>query len=298
MRHNQKAIGMPLKVFIATTLGLTTLATPNSAWGLIPYIYEPSKKELNETGISIGKTAAQLIHLGQTKEALRLAEVAVRLNPKDDRLWLVLAEAQIRNGDIGIAIESLNKAKQINPKKAGLWFAEASLVLQQKKPKKAQLLLEQGLSLDPKNANAYFQLGNTQIMQRKLPLALKAFEKATQLKASFWEALNNQGLVLFELGKTKQSITLWRRVLTINKNAEPMLALAAALHKTQQNKNEAIALAKEALTQNPSYISSKHQKEQLWGEKLLEATKELLKHPSLRNTVENALTNSDETSGS
>ena len=56
---------------------------------------------------------------------------------------------------------------------------------------------------------------------------------------------------------------------------------------------ESLDLAKKALSKNPQYVSSKHQAEQLWGGKLREATKELLKDPKLSDDVERALANSD-----
>ena len=95
------------------------------------------------------------------------------------------------------------------------------------------------------------------------------------------------------MGKTKQAILIWRKVLNIKENPEPMLALAAALNQTQKPSQESISLAKKALAQNPNYISSKYQGEQLWGLKLQEATKELFKHPNLSYDVERALANSN-----
>ena len=115
----------------------------------------------------------------------------------------------------------------------------------------------------------------------------------TGLKPNFWEALNNQGIVLFELGKKKDSIRSWRKVLTISKNAEPMLALATALNEINPESKEVLKLAKEALLKNPNYVSPNHQKEQLWGSKLREAAKKLLTKPELVSAVERAEANSD-----
>ena len=154
-------------------------------------------------------------------------------------------------------------------------------------------IINQGLLLEPKNAGAYFQLGNARLMQSKLNLALIAFQKATNIKPQFWEALNNQGLVLFEMGKTTQAIQTWRNVLIISQNAEPMLALAAALNRVKPNNQESIELASKALSKNPNYVLATHQSEQLWGRKLQEATKKLLKNPKLLSAVEKALTNSE-----
>ncbi len=280
-----------LKGAIFIGLAIFCLEQPSKAF--IPYIYEPSRKELEKTASSIGKTAAQLLQMGQPKEAERLAALSISLQPNDYRLWSILAEAQRANNRLHDASQSIAKAKKLKPEKASLWFAEASIALQQKKPEKAIVLLKEGLKLDPKNAIAYFQLGNARIMKVQPILALKEFKEATKIEPKFWEAINNQGLILFEIGKHKKAIKIWRQVLTIERNSEPMLALAAALNAVESGNPESIRLATEALAKNPNYVSSKHQEDQLWGEMLRKATKALLEEPALVGAVEKAIANSE-----
>ena len=215
------------------------------------------------------------------------------MNPKDERLWTVLAETQIRNKLLSEATISLAKAKKINPKNAKLWFAEGSIQLEQRNTRKAILLTKRGLLIEPDNAYAYFQIGNARIMQSNPYYALKAFKKASRLQPTLWQAFNNQGLVLFEMGKRKEAIKVWQEVLKLNEHPETMLALAAALKQSEKTTQEALDYAKKALAQDPNYISPQHQKEQLWGIKLQEATKELFKDPKLKYDVERALENSN-----
>ena len=260
---------------------------------LTPYVYTPSSQELEGAGVGIGRTAAQLLRLGQPEEAASLAALAVRLQPNDERLWSVLAEAQLRSNQLKAAAGSLAKAKALKPGKAGLWFAEASIALRDERPDDAISLLDEGLRLDPKNAGAYFDLGNARVMQSNLRQALKAFEQATTIKPSFWEALNNQALVLFEMGNTPEAIKRWRSVLSIKRNPEPMLALAAALNQQNPGDAESLELARKALAEDPNYVLPGHQENQLWGSKLRQATDVLLTTPSLRGAVERAEANAD-----
>ena len=69
-----------------------TLGALNAApvRALTPYVYTPSAQELEGAGVGIGRTAAQLLRLGQPEEAASLAALAVRLQPNDERLWLSL----------------------------------------------------------------------------------------------------------------------------------------------------------------------------------------------------------------
>ena len=151
-------------------------------------------------------------------------------------------------------------------------------------------MITRGLQLDPNNAAAYFDLGNARIMQDELPRALESFEKATALKPEFWEALNNQALVLYELGQRQEAVRRWRQVLKLEANPEPMLALAAALHQLGKQ-TEAIQLASTSLAKNPNYVLPLHQAEQLWGRRIREATAQLLSEPELTNSVERAQAN-------
>jgi len=278
------------KGLAAALIGFGAVMTAVPAHALIPYVYLPTKEELSGSSIGIGRTAAQLLQLGQPKEAAQLAGLAVRLSPNDERFWSILAEAQLRSDQLEQASDSLARAKQINPSKAGLWFAEAALALRAERPDDAIPLIEQGLKLQPDNASAYFDLGNARIMQDDLRMALKSFEKATTLKPQFWEALNNQALVLFEMGNAKEAIRRWRRVLQLEENAEPMLALAAALHQ-QNDSEEALTLARTALSKDPNYVLAPHQEEQLWGFRIRRAAAKLLKEPDLSDSVERAQAN-------
>lgn len=272
-------------------IGLGCLGWSRPAQALVPYVYVPTTEELKGSSMGIGRTAAQLLQLGQPQEAAKLAALAVRLQPEDERLWTVLAEAQLRSNQLEDASRSLAAAKQLNPEKAGLWFAEAAIALRSERPDEAIDLLARGLQLDPDNPAAYFDLGNARIMRDELKLALTAFERATSLKPDFWEALNNQALVLYEIGNRNEAIKRWRRVLEIENNPEPMLALAAALHQRGTNREEALSLATTALSQDPNYVLTPHQVEQLWGARIRQAAAQLLDEEELADTVERAQAN-------
>ena len=281
------------KLIFSGIIAIAIFSFPKASNAFIPYLYYPNKKTLKKTGTNFAKTAAQLIHFGQTKQAIQVAELSVTLNPKDYRLWSVLAEAQLKENLLKEANLSLEKAKELNPDNAQIWFIQGSIALQQKQSKEAIYLIQKGLALEPNSHSALFQLGNARLIQFNHKLALKAFEKATEIKPNFWEALNNQGLVLFEIGKKKKAIKTWRKVLTITENAEPMLALAAALNKTTNYKEEAIKLAIDALAKNPNYVLSSYQEDQLWGYEIQKATKALFQSPELIDAVERAIANSE-----
>jgi len=277
--------------FLIAFLSFATIAVAPAAKAVIPYVYVPTSEELTGSAVGIGRTAAQLLQMGQPKQAAKLAALAVRLDPQDERLWSVLAEAQLRSDDLDQASQSLARAKDLNPNKPGLWFAQAALALRDQQPEDAIPLIQRGLELDPKNASAYFDLGNARIMLDDLSSALISFEQATNLKPDFWEALNNQALVLYEMGQPEEAIRRWRAVLKIEENAEPLLALAAALHQQGDNSDVPLGMAREALDKEPNYVLTPHQVEQLWGVKIRQAAARLLALPEMASSVERAQAN-------
>ena len=267
------------------------MAGAPAAQAITPYVYVPSSEELKGSALGIGRTAAQLLQMGQPEQAAKLAALAVRLDPQDERLWSILAEAQLRSNDLVKASQSLARAKELNPEKAGLWFAQGALALRDERPEEAVPLIQRGLELDPKNPAAYFDLGNARVMMDDLSSALSSFEQATNLKPDFWEALNNQALVLYEMGKADEAIRRWRDVLKIEENAEPLLALAAALHQQGHVSEVSLKMAREALNKEPNYVLTPHQIEQLWGIKIRQAAAELLASPEMASSVERARAN-------
>jgi tetratricopeptide (TPR) repeat protein len=261
------------------------------ARALVPYVVVPSEQNLEGAGLGIAQAAARLLRLGQAEDAARLAALTVQLIPSDPRGWVLLAEAQLRSNQDKEAGVSLAKARELDPKNAGILFAQGSLALKDGRPSEAADLIRQGLKLDSKNAGAYFDLGNAFILMDKPGDALGAFERASKLRGDFWEAINNQALVLYEQNKDVEAIRRWRRVLEIKPAAEPNLALAAALNIKNPGNPESLELAAKALAEDPNYVLDSWQKEQLWGPRLRNAAAQLLTDPVLKADVERAQAN-------
>ena len=96
---------------------------------IIPYYYFPSIKNLEKQSLYIGKNAYQLLYFGQYEDSLNLAKLAVKMNSKDENLWLILAEAQIANKQYNNSLNSLNKAEQINSNISEIYFAKSNIYL-------------------------------------------------------------------------------------------------------------------------------------------------------------------------
>ena len=251
--------------------------------GIVPHYYFPTIKNLQKQSLFIGKNAYQLLYFGQYEDSLNLAKLAVKINAKDEKLWLILAEAQIANSQYENALNSLNKAQKINPNYGEIFFAKSNIYLKISQLKKAKNALEKGIMIEPNNHKAIFQLGNIFLMEKNYLEAIKLFDKSIKIKPDFWQAINNQGLAYFEKDNINLSIKLFEKAISIQNNAEPLLGLASCLKL--KDLKLAIQLAKKALAKDPNYVNYEYRKEQLWGEKLQTSTKILLQNEQLKLDV-------------
>ena len=250
---------------------------------IVPYYYFPTIKNLQKQSLNIAKNAYQLLYFGQYEDSLNLAKLAVKINAKDEKLWLILAEAQIANKEYKNALSSLNKAELINSNISEIYFAKSNVYLKISQQAKAKNALEKGIKIEPNNHKAIFQLGNILLMEKNYLGAIKLFDKSIKIKPDFWQAINNQGLAYFEKNKVNLASKLFESAISIEENAEPLLGLASCIN--HQDNKLAIQLAKKALDKDPKYVNYDYRKEQLWGEKLQASTKILLQNEQLKKDI-------------
>ena len=250
---------------------------------LVPYYYLPTIKNLQKESLSISQNAYQLLYFGQYKQSLNLAKLAVKINQTDEKLWLILAEAQLANNLYKQALNSLSKAQKINSNISEIYFAKSNIYLKISQLKNAKNALKTGLKIEPNNYRAIFQLGNILLMEKNYSEAINLFDKSIKIKPDFWQAINNKGLAYFEKNSIDQSIKLFKKAISIQDNAEPLLGLASCLRI--KDIKLALQLAKQALSKNPKYVDFDYRKEQLWGEKLQTSTEILLQNDQLKEDV-------------
>ena len=250
---------------------------------IVPYYYLPTINNLHRESLSIGKNAYQLLYFGEYEQSLNLAKLAIQINKNDEKLWLILSEAQVANKLYKNALFSINRALKINPENSETYFAKSNIYLKISELKNAKTALENALRIESNNHKAIFQLGNIFLIEKNYSEAIKLFDKSIQIKPDFWQAINNQGLAYFEKNKINQSIKFFEKAISIEENAEPLLGLASCLRI--KDIKLALQLAKKALAKDPKYVNYNYRKEQLWGEKLQTSTEILLQNAQLKEDV-------------
>tara|TARA_B100000242_G_C43003746_1_gene466379 strand:+ start:328 stop:1188 length:861 start_codon:yes stop_codon:yes gene_type:complete len=268
-----------LFIFMISFLSLEV----KQAIAIVPYYYFPKIEVLKEQSEIIGNNAYQLLYFGQYKEALNLAKLAVKINKKNEKLWLILSETQLANKLYSEALISLDKAEEINSNRSEIYFTRSNIYLEISKLKNAKIAIQNGLKIDPNNHIANFQLGNILLMEKNYSTAIKQFDKSIKIKKNFWQAINNQGLAYYEQNQIELSIKHFEKAISIQENAEPLLGLATCLRK--KNSKLALQLAKKALSKDPNYVNYDYREKQLWGEKLQTSTEILLQDNQLKEDI-------------
>ena len=276
-----------MKKFIKKTLCISLISfclfRVERVQSIVPYYFFPTKNNLEKESLSIGKNALQLLYFGKFEESLTLARLAAKINPRNEKIWLILSEIQLAKKLYKDALNSLNRAQEIDSKISEIYFAKSNIYLQISQRKNAKNALEKGLRIEPNNHRAIFQLGNIFLMEKNYTKAIKLFDKSVEIKSDFWPAINNKGLAYFEESKINLSIKLFEKAISIQDNAEPLLGLASCLRN--KDIELALQLAKKALAKDPKYVDYKYRKEQLWGEKLQSSTEILLQHEQLQKDI-------------
>ena len=276
-----------MKKFLQKIIGISLISfyflQIEKVQAIVPYYYFPTIKNLEKQSLYIGKNAYQLLYFGQYEDSLNLAKLAIKINSKDEKLWLILAEAQIANKQYKNALNSLNKAEKLNSNISEIYFTKSNIYLKISQQKKAKSALEKGIKIEPNNHKAIFQLGNIFLMEKNFLGAIKLFDKSIKIKPDFWQAINNQGLAYFEKNNINLSIKLFESAISIQENAEPLLGLASCVRVNDTKL--AINLAKKALAKDPKYVNFDYRKEQLSGEKLQSSTEILLRNEELKEDV-------------
>lgn len=273
-------------ISLAACAGLWGISVPAvEAQALLPHTLEPNFENLEEQGLALAQDAAQLVRFQQYEAALARAKVATQLAPEAYQTWFIWGSLEARNENLEQALMALKKAHALAPEEPQVLFTLGSAYFQQGNYEQAIQALKAGLDLEPDSPEALFDMGNAYLKQGDYDSAIASYEKSIDLEEGFWPAINNIGLIEYEQGKLDAAVEKWRVAAEIAENAtEPQLAIAVALYH-QGNRQEAIAMGKNALSSDSRYASLEFLEKNLWGEKLLADTEDFFTSPVMEATL-------------
>jgi tetratricopeptide (TPR) repeat protein len=252
-----------------------------------PYLPAIDDQQLERDANLLMEEARQLAQLPQQRNlAILRAKLATQLAPRNPDSWAILGGLYLLNNKAADSIGALEKAKVLAPKEPIVWFRLGSAYFQTKEYAKAIDALQTGLKLKPNVPSAMFDLGNAYLLSGKTNDAIAIYEKSFAQDKEFWFPLNNIGLIRYKQGKVDEAIKLWQTCVAIDaKEAEPKLALAAALFSRKADQVQGVRLAAEAMKLNSRYSDPQYLRDNLWSEELIADTVKVLAHPTVKAAI-------------
>jgi Tfp pilus assembly protein PilF len=159
-----------------------------------------------------------LISKGETGEAIRSYEEALRIDPHFVQVQSDLGMALVQQGRLREGIRHYEEALRINPD-----FAEAhnnlgTALLRLGKQTEAIQQLETAVRLKPDYPAAHNNLGAALAQADRLPEAIAQYQEALRLKPDYAEAHGNLGNALMDEGKPLEAIEQYQQALALNPN--------------------------------------------------------------------------------
>ena len=105
---------------------------------------------------------------------------------------------------------------------------------------------------NPNHFESILNLGTLLGQTNKPNLAKPFLQKAIQVNPNNIKTHNNLGMVFQKLGEHQTAINSFEKAISIEDNAEPLLALASCLR--MKDIKFALELAKKALAKDPKYV--------------------------------------------
>ena len=132
------------------------------------------------------------------------------------------AVAAQKAGNFDMAIEKFNEGIAVNPNCFSCYNGIGRAYVGKKDYDKAEAALKKSIELRPTDAEAYSELANMYNAQRKFDLAAEAGKKASELAGGGAggggnpDVLYNQGVILFNGGKSGEAKPLFEQVIKAN----------------------------------------------------------------------------------
>jgi tetratricopeptide (TPR) repeat protein len=188
---------------------------------------------------------------GQTDEAIRQYQEALRLKPDDPVAHHDLGVAFDKKGQTDEAIRQYQEALRLEPD-----YAEAHNNLGLALGMKGQLddairHFQESIRLKADRAGTYYNLGNALAQKGRLDDAIRQFQEALRLKPDYTDAHNNLGIALVKKGRTDDAIRHYQQALRLNPDdADAHNNLGTAFYQ-QRRTGEAIRQFQESLRLKP-----------------------------------------------
>jgi len=184
--------------------------------------------------ISLARVYAALVPApfsipGAYENAKKTYEEAVKNNPTNPSIPLLLARLEVSKGDLKAAQNYVVEAISLKSNYAEAHFLNAQIEVTQGNIAKAIPALETTLILSPNNPGLFFQLGILKYNDRNWTGAVEAFRKAVELVPEYANARYFLGLSLERIGDRSGAIIQFEQLMKTNPNNQEVALILSNL---------------------------------------------------------------------
>jgi tetratricopeptide (TPR) repeat protein len=168
-----------------------------------------------------GQIHSALLFAG-VKEAYEISKTAfnkaVELDPINPVLPLLLAELEVRNGNLTEARALAEKAVALRPQYTEAIYLLVQIDALEGKVAEAIAKTQNLIQLEPQNPARWYQLGILYATNKQLKEAVASFEQAAELNPQYANARYFLALGYYELGRSEDAQREFQAVLDLNPN--------------------------------------------------------------------------------
>jgi protein O-GlcNAc transferase len=184
------------------------------------------------TLLELTARAMTLHQKGQLREAQRLYEQILRVNPRHFDALRMMGRLAVQGRNPKAAIDLYNQALEVYPNHIETLSALANTLLDLGYPAAAAAPLANLTQIDPKSAEAHNNLGHAMSMTGDQASALACFDAALILRPDYVVALVNRGTALRALGRHSEALESLERALALQPNSPSLPALIASIRSS------------------------------------------------------------------
>lgn len=185
---------------------------------------------------------------GNHKQAAKLFEEAIELNPENFLAWNNRGWAYIEQKKYNQAMADFNKAAELNPNSELPYFGRGWVYNRLKEYEAAIKEYNKVIELNPHYAVAWNNRGAAKSWLNQMSEAIKDYDKAIKLKPNYVKAYENRGKAFLGLGDEDKALADFQRASKLNrsnKGGDKVIGEALALSKSG-NFDEALELLNKA----------------------------------------------------
>jgi tetratricopeptide (TPR) repeat protein len=201
-----------------------------------------------------------LVSLNKSGEALPLLKIATEVNPNVIQIWIVYADALIKERQFEEAVTSYKKIIELNPDFAEVHYNLGSALQNLRRLEEAEVSYKKAIELKPNFLEAHFSLGNilNKIAKSKKVLeeAEASYKKVIELKPDFAKAHNNLGIVLQNLNRLDEAEASYKKAIEFDPSyVEAHFNLGVTFNLNGQVEKAEISY-KKTIELNPKFLEA------------------------------------------